>query len=97
MTSDIRTAASDDMLVGRPVPDMFTCLINPTGIDVENGGRKARVDGNRCADVDGGKELAVFMHTFYNGRWVYDGYRAFAKLHEAVRFRDDWLFKGASA
>lgn len=61
------------------------------GREITKGSRAARVDRNRCADLDGGKEFAVFMRTSYLKHWYYDGYRAFDELAQAVEFRDKWL------
>lgn len=57
----------------------------------EYGFRKARMDKNACVEFDDGKRFAVFQHTFYLGKWYYDGYRAFATVDEAIDFRDKWL------
>ena len=57
----------------------------------EKDGRKARVDKNRCAEFDGGKEWAVFKHTNWMGRWHYDGYTAYATKEEAEAARETWL------
>lgn len=56
-----------------------------------SGDRKARIDRNRCADEDDGKEHAVFKHTNYLGRWYYDGYVAFTSPEDALAFRDRWI------
>lgn len=61
------------------------------GRTVEVGFRKARVDRNRVPDEP---PVAVFKHTFYLGRWYYDGYAAYATEAEAVTARDTWLNQG---
>ena len=60
----------------------------------KKGCRKAVMGYNRCADFDGGKSWAVFRHTFYLGRWYYDGYSAHATRSEAEQARNEWLKGG---
>jgi hypothetical protein len=58
---------------------------------ITNGSRSARVDVNRCADVDDGARYAVFKTTNYLGRDYYDGYEPFHNLTAAIAARDRWL------
>lgn len=58
---------------------------------ISKGSRSARVDINRVAEHDDGKQFAVFKTTNYLGRDYYDGYVPFHTLKEAQKFRDTWL------
>lgn len=58
------------------------------GKTIERGSRKARVDYNR---VPNERKFAVFMHTYYLGRWYYDGYLTVSTVEEGVTKRDAWL------
>ena len=58
------------------------------GKTCEKGYRKARVDNNRVSDE---RPFAVFMHTYYSGRWYYDGYHTAATIEDGIKIRDAWL------
>jgi len=72
-----------DVEIGRELPGL-------------GGARKARVDYNRVSAGTEEGRFGVFMRTYYQHRWYYDGYRDFEELEDAVAFRNAWL-QGASA
>lgn len=63
----------------------------PIGVTIARGCRQARVDHNRA----GGKPFAVFKHTFYLGRWYFDGWQECDTVQAAVEYRDRWLGGGS--
>jgi len=56
--------------------------------EIVRGSRKARVDHSV---VNSSGEFGVFKHTFYMGRWYYDGCVEFPTYKEAVAYRDEWI------
>lgn len=61
------------------------------GVTREVDYRKARVDYNHVPGDPATEAFAVFMHTFYLGRWYYDGYRHFPTQDAAAQWAIRWL------